>query len=94
MNKVILLVGNPGTGKSAILNGLTGAAYFKAGNSFGKGCTHVCQSVLVNGITYMDTPGLDDVEIREQAAEEIRKALDNSGEYRIFFFSSRRKPVA
>merc|ERR1712113_906491 len=54
--------------------------------SFGKGCTKILQEEEVPGKgVFMDTPGLDDAKMREQAAQEISKALKKNGNYRIFF---------
>lgn len=39
----ILFVGNPGTGKSTLLNSLVGSAVFKSGVSFGGGLTSYLQ---------------------------------------------------
>ena len=38
-----------------------------------------------NGITYLDTPGLSDINMREKAAREITKALKLGGMYQVFF---------
>ena len=38
-----------------------------------------------DGITYLDTPGLADFNLREQAAEAITLALKQGGTYQIFF---------
>jgi len=43
------------------------------------------QTKEINGVSYIDTPGLSDVELRKQAAEEISKALKSNGIFRIFF---------
>jgi GTP-binding protein EngB required for normal cell division len=80
-----LLVGNPGTGKSTILNGFIGKALFKSGLSFGGGKTKVLQKESVGMNTFMDTPGLADIKLREQAAKEITGALMAGGAYKIFF---------
>ena len=56
----VLAVGNPGSGKSTVLNALTGAQNFEAGVSFGSGLTSKLQEVVVNGIRYADTPGVAD----------------------------------
>jgi GTP-binding protein EngB required for normal cell division len=80
-----LLVGNPGTGKSTILNGFAGKALFKSGPAFGKGKTKVLQKETVGLNTFMDTPGLADIKMREQAAQEITSALMAGGAYKIFF---------
>ena len=56
----ILVVGNPGAGKSTILNTLLQKAQFKSGASLGVGLTFRFDKFQENGITYMDTPGLCD----------------------------------
>lgn len=38
-----------------------------------------------DGITYLDTPGLADIKLRQQAAEAITKALKQDGTYQVFF---------
>ena len=86
----IIFVGNPGTGKSTLLNGLLGdeKARFKSGVSFGEGLTCVLQWVQDRKTKYWygDTPGLSDVNLRQVAAEEITKALKTGkDEYKIVF---------
>ena len=55
-----LLIGNPGTGKSTILNGLIGRLAFKSGVSYGSGMTYQFDVVKEGQHQYMDTPGLSD----------------------------------
>lgn len=86
----IICVGNPGTGKSTLLNGIIGDSnvQFKSGVSFGKGLTCALQWVrdCKTGYWYGDTPGLSDVKLRETAAKEITKALKTEeDEYKIVF---------
>lgn len=38
-----------------------------------------------DGVTYLDTPGLADVKLRQEAARAITTALRKSGTYQIFF---------
>ncbi|KAJ0388720.1 hypothetical protein P43SY_011071 [Pythium insidiosum] len=74
-----IFLGNPGAGKSTLINCLIGKQIFDSGISHGQGLTTYHQQVVVDGIAYMDTPGLADVRIQEQAAEQITMALKKSG---------------
>jgi hypothetical protein len=81
-----LFVGNPGVGKSALANACAGKALFHSGESNdGRGVTVVLQRELVNGIVYMDTPGLSDPDRRKSAAAEIERALKTDGEFHLIF---------
>ncbi|KAJ0404440.1 hypothetical protein ATCC90586_003074 [Pythium insidiosum] len=80
-----IFLGNPGAGKSTLINCLIGRQVFDSGTSHGQGLTIYHQQVQVDGIAYMDTPGLADVRIEEQAAEQITMALKKSGKYKLFF---------
>jgi len=85
-NPNILFVGNPGTGKSTMLNCILGKAMFKSGNSFnGSGITTMLQLIVHQGVNYLDTPGLDDDELKQKCADEINCALKKSGIYYICF---------
>ena len=85
-DNAILFIGNPGSGKSTMLNSLAGKVLFKSGQSFGQGLTFQLDEKIHNGIKYMDTPGLADKVLRKQAGEAISKALKAGGKYRIVFF--------
>ena len=86
----IIFVGNPGTGKSTLLNGIIGGheATFRSGVSFGPGLTIELQwkQDPKTEYWYGDTPGLSDVQQRKKAALAITKAL-RAGEddYKLVF---------
>ena len=64
-----------------------GGAHFRSGVSYGKGLTTRLQyEEGRDGITYGDTPGLADVELRKQAAAEISRALKSGDDdYKLIF---------
>ena len=83
----LLFIGNPGTGKSTLLNALIGKPLFKAGVTLGAGMTTTLQLQQADdGITYGDTPGLADIKLRKTAAAEISKALKSGDDhYKLIF---------
>lgn len=84
-NNNVVFIGNPGAGKSTLLNSLVGKVAFKSGISIGTGLTSVLQTEKHNKVLYHDTPGLNDVEIKQQAADEIERALKSGGHFRLLF---------
>jgi len=82
----VLAVGNPGSGKSTILNALTGAQNFEAGVSFGSGLTSKLQEVVVNGIKYADTPGVADDTYRAAAGQAMAEVFKAGGRIKTLFF--------
>ena len=80
-----LFIGNPGVGKSTLVNCLAQKILFKSGVSIGSGMTYQMERQEHGGIVYMDTPGLADIKIRKAAAEAITTALKQNGMYQIFF---------
>lgn len=94
--KFILLLGNPGAGKSTIHNSLMGSVQFRSGVSMGSGLTTALEKMTIGDTTYIDTPGLSDVRLRSKAAEAIVHALQQNGHYRVCFvvtlFAGRVRP--
>jgi ribosome biogenesis GTPase A len=88
----MIFAGNPGAGKSTLLNALFGRVAFKAGMSqnIGEAVTMRLQWEWSQNIGAMvgDTPGLKDPNIAREAAQEIAKALDEGGPFRLVFFVS------
>ena len=84
MSEKIALVGNPGVGKSFLLNSTIKQNKFKSGFSF-QGVTQKLQIETKNNKDYIDTPGFDDIKNKKATIKEIQKALKLNGNYKIFF---------
>jgi GTP-binding protein EngB required for normal cell division len=82
--KYIIFVGNPGVGKSTLLNCLAGEVLFESGVS-ADGMTNILQIKKCREIYLIDTPGLDDISRKKQAAKEIEKALKQGGLSKLIF---------
>ena len=80
-----IFIGNPGVGKSSLLNSIAGEALFKSGVSPGKGLTRQLEQKAIGSIMYCYTPGLADTEMREEAGKAISQALKEGGPCKIFF---------
>jgi len=81
----LVFTGNPGVGKSTLLNSLVGSVRFKSGVSAGAGLTVQLQREVKDQREYVDTPGLFDALRIEKAAEEISKSLKLGGLYKVIF---------
>ena len=75
---IIIVIGNPGYGKSSLLNALAQKKIFKSGISIGTGLTQHCETFEDNRFILVDTPGLNDCDriIRENAAKEIKQCFE------------------
>lgn len=77
----LILIGNPGAGKSTILNGLLGDIQFKSGPCLDGSLTgEFLLKTDAHGNSFMDTPGLSDFKTRKDAAAEITKAIKKSSQ--------------
>ena len=84
----LMFIGNPGSGKSTTCNAILGQVAFNSGLHTTGLTTESSQHPwehegVMHAIT--DTPGLADVNMRKEAAEEISKALKGDIIYKIFF---------
>ncbi|WP_187146251.1 GTPase [Candidatus Amoebophilus asiaticus] len=84
-NEAVIFCGNPGVGKSALCNSIFQEAKFPSGTSRGQGLTTHHQTHMYKNRLYIDTPGLEDINMREQAAAEIEQALKKGGNYKMVF---------
>jgi GTP-binding protein EngB required for normal cell division len=87
-SEVILFCGNPGVGKSTLCNSIFGRKVFDSGLSFGTGLTTTKQEHIHENKVYIDTPGLEDIEMRKQAGLEIEEALKKNKNYKIVFVAT------
>lgn len=81
----MIFLGNPGGGKSTLLNSVAGKMIFSSGISFGKGMTEKVSLMTIDNVTYCDTPGLSDSASRNEAGMAISKLLKEGGTCRICF---------
>ena len=84
----ILTLGNPGAGKSTLLNTMMQKIVFKSGlpeaENIGQGLTFKLDKYEIDGVVYIDTPGLCDDSRRKEAAKAVTEALKQKGQYKVF----------
>mmetsp|Transcript_81639 Transcript_81639/g.149148 ORF Transcript_81639/g.149148 Transcript_81639/m.149148 type:complete len:835 (+) Transcript_81639:124-2628(+) len=79
-----LFIGNPGAGKSALINAFLGKLEF-ASRHRARGVTEILQAATSPAGVFLDTPGLNDEKKRKEAAQAISEALQKEGFHRLFF---------
>jgi len=83
----IVVIGNPGSGKSTVLNIMAGKKFFESGLSIGYGLTDDLDvKIDKNGTEFHDTPGIADDMHREKAGEALTKVFKAGGRIKIIFF--------
>ena len=84
----VIALGNPGAGKSCILNMLANKVIFRCGVNIGEGLTEVFDVQVAGNTKFCDTPGLSEGDkLRlHKAGDEIRKSLNRGGPHKILFF--------
>lgn len=81
----VVFAGNPGVGKSSMLNSLIGSVQFSSGVAIGSGKTRILHKFEQDEIIYCDTPGLNDISHRQKAAEEISNAISQAAALKLIF---------
>lgn len=81
----LIFAGNPGAGKSTLANTVLGEPIFRSGVALGQGLTQVLDSHVMGDIKVSDTPGFDDINLRDRAASEISSGLSQGGQLRLIF---------
>ncbi|KAJ3033100.1 hypothetical protein HDV00_006727 [Rhizophlyctis rosea] len=80
------IFGNPGRGKSTILNTIAKMQLFESGSSVAGGLTTNIETVqLPAGMTLMDTPGLADIFTAANAAHAVEDGLKKNTVYKLLF---------
>lgn len=79
----IVFTGNPGSGKSTILNSIIGKKLYQSGASLGGGKTKNATYYKYRGRLLTDTPGLSDAEDPDDACKQLQSALSNIDSLRM-----------
>lgn len=86
MGGTVLFVGNPGIGKSTIFNTVIGRTVSASGFAEdGTGVTRTNCVHFENFVTYIDTPGVDDMAGRENGLNCIQEAIRSATDLKLFF---------
>ncbi|KNE69149.1 hypothetical protein AMAG_14006 [Allomyces macrogynus ATCC 38327] len=86
LQETVLFIGNPGTGKTTLINSVAGKIISKAGPVFVGGIMFDdSQYTVVDGIKWVNTPGLPDIKQCKLGAKGIIKTLKQPGHYRLIF---------
>ena len=82
-----IYIGNPGTGKTTLLNTQHGGTVLESGVGVGGGMTRGLHCVPQDQTKTVlcDTPGLNDPWIRREAAGNITQGLKKGGCFKVFF---------
>lgn len=83
--KKIIFLGNPGSGKSALLNSVAGKYVAVSGLNAGGGLTTKAHAVKVDEFILVDTPGFADIISEDEIALEIENSLKEPAFYRLIF---------
>jgi len=80
----LLIIGNPGVGKSFICNCLTKSSKYESQIS-ASSVTKKLQSITFEGFNVIDSPGLLDMDFPELAKLELERGLKLGGNYKLIF---------
>lgn len=83
--KGIAFLGNPGSGKSTILNTILEDVKSSSGVSTAKGLTEQVLCFETENMLYFDTPGLNDFKKRKLVGEDIQELLERKKSLRLIF---------